>query len=47
MATATSVEIFLNVKFETPGTYWVEVMLDGDMKIRYPLQAREVKQKGQ
>jgi len=45
MATATSVEIFLNVKFETPGTYWVEVMLNGDMKIRYPLQAREVKQK--
>jgi hypothetical protein len=47
MATATSVEIFLNVTFETPGTYWVEVMLDGDMKIRYPLQAREVKQKQQ
>ncbi len=45
MATATSVEIFLNVTFENPGTYWVEVMLDGDMKIRYPLQAREVKKK--
>ena len=45
MATATSVEIFLNVKLETPGTYWVEVMLEGNMRIRYPLQAREVKQK--
>jgi hypothetical protein len=45
MATATSVEIFLNVKLETPGTYWVEVMLEESMRIRYPLQAREVKQK--
>ncbi|NQU40572.1 MAG: hypothetical protein HQ523_11510 [Lentisphaerae bacterium] len=44
MATATSVEIFLNVKLETPGIYWVEVMLNGNMRIRYPLQAREVKQ---
>ncbi len=42
MATATSVEIFLNVKLDTPGTYWVEVILDGNMRIRYPLQAREV-----
>ncbi len=42
MATATSVEIFLNVKLENPGTYWVEVMLNGDMRIRYPLQARQV-----
>jgi hypothetical protein len=39
------VEIFLNVKLETPGTYWVEVMLEGQMKIRYPLQAHEVKPK--
>ena len=45
MATATSVEIFLNVKLETPGTYWVEVILEESMRIRYPLQAREVKQK--
>ncbi|MBT3296369.1 MAG: hypothetical protein HN919_00635 [Verrucomicrobia bacterium] len=46
-ATATSVEIFLNVKLETPGTYWVEVILEESMRIRYPLQAREVKQKSQ
>lgn len=43
VATATSVEIFLNVKFETEGTYWVEVLLNDDLKIRYPLQARTVK----
>jgi len=42
-ATATSVEFFLNVKFETPGTYWVEILLDGDLKLRHPLKARIVK----
>jgi hypothetical protein len=46
MATATSVEVFLNVKLETPGTYWVEVLIEGDLRIRYPLQAREVKAGG-
>jgi hypothetical protein len=42
-ATATSVEFFLNVKFEAEGTYWVEVLLDGDLKLRYPLKTRQVK----
>jgi hypothetical protein len=42
-ATATSVEIFLNVKFETAGTYWIEILLDGDLKLRYPLKAATVK----
>jgi hypothetical protein len=37
-ATATNVEIFLNVEFLTEGTHWVEVLLDGDLKIRYPLR---------
>lgn len=41
-ATATSVEFFLNVKFETAGTYWVEILLDGDIKVRYPLKARQI-----
>ena len=41
-ATATSVEFFLNVKFDATGTYWVEILLDGDMKLRYPLKARTV-----
>ena len=45
MATATSVEVFLNVRFETEGAYWVEVLLEGDLKLRYPLQARRVKRK--
>jgi hypothetical protein len=41
-ATATCVELFLNVRFETEGTYWVEVLLEGDLKLRYPLKARMV-----
>lgn len=37
-ATATNVEAFINVKFEEPGVYWIEILLDGDLKIRYPLR---------
>ncbi len=40
--TATSVEIFLNTALESAGTYWVEVLLDGNLKIRYPLTLRKV-----
>ncbi len=40
---ATCVEIFLNVKLETPGTYWVEVLLNNQLKIRYPLKAAQIK----
>lgn len=36
-ATATNVEILGNVSFEQAGTHWVEVLLDGDLKLRYPL----------
>jgi hypothetical protein len=42
-ATATSVEFFLNVRFEGEGTYWVEIVLDGSLKLRYPLRARRVR----
>ncbi|MBN1558022.1 MAG: hypothetical protein JW951_07740 [Lentisphaerae bacterium] len=42
-ATATSVEFFVNVRFETEGTYWVEVLLEDDLRLRYPLRARAVK----
>ncbi len=38
-ATATCVEIFINVRLESPGTYWVEILLDGNLKLRYPLRA--------
>jgi hypothetical protein len=42
-ANATSIEFFLNVRFETEGTYWIEVLLDGDLKLRYPLKAALVR----
>jgi hypothetical protein len=37
-ATATNVEVFLNVEFQQEGTHWVEVLLDKDLKLRYPLR---------
>ncbi|HMP90118.1 MAG TPA: hypothetical protein PJ991_07945 [Kiritimatiellia bacterium] len=42
-ATATNVEVFLNVEFRDEGTHWVEIMLDGDLKIRYPLRVNIAK----
>ena len=41
-ANATCIEMFMNVRLETEGTYWVEILLDGDLKLRYPLKARQV-----
>lgn len=40
---ATNVEVFLNVVFPEPGTYWVEILLEGDLKIRYPLRVNLLK----
>ena len=41
-STATNVEAFMNVSFQEEGTYWVEILLDGDLKIRYPLRVAKV-----
>ena len=41
-ATATNVELFLNLEFHGPGTHWVEVLLDKDIKIRFPLRVGQV-----
>jgi len=41
-ANATCVEIFLNVKLEAAGTYWIEVLLDNQLKLRYPLKAAQI-----
>ena len=43
-ATATAVEFFMNVQFRDPGVYWVETLLDGDLKLRYPLRVSVVQQ---
>jgi len=41
-AAATSVEVFMNVTFPETGTYWVEILLEGDLKIRYPLRVNRI-----
>ncbi len=41
-ATATNVEAFMNVSFKEDGTYWIEILLDGDLKIRYPLRVSQI-----
>lgn len=41
-ATATNVEAFMNVAFEQEGAYWIEILLDGDLKIRYPLRVNKI-----
>jgi hypothetical protein len=34
---ATNVTVFGQVKFETPGAYFIEILVDDVMKLRYPL----------
>ncbi len=42
-ATATNVEVFVNVEFPDYGLYWVEILLDGELKLRYPLRIYQIK----
>jgi hypothetical protein len=44
---ATNVTLFGQVKFETQGTYYVEVLVDDVMKIRFPIPVRVVQAPGQ
>ena len=46
-ASATNVELFMNVEFATPGTHWIEVLLDDDLKIRFPLRVLQVRRPSQ
>jgi hypothetical protein len=34
---ATNVTLFAQVEFKIPGTYYVEVLVDDVMKLRYPV----------
>jgi hypothetical protein len=34
--------VFVNVSFEEIGTHWVEIMLNNDLKVRYPLRVSQV-----
>jgi len=41
-STVTNVEFFINLRLETEGVYWIEILLDGQMKLRYPLRVNRV-----
>ncbi len=41
-ATVTSVSLMRNIPIPRPGRYWVEVLLDGDLKTRYALMALQL-----
>lgn len=43
-ATATNVELFLNVEFDQPGTYWIEIYLEDRLRLSYPLRVAQVQQ---
>ena len=40
---ATNVTVFGQVQFEVPGTYYIEVLVDDVMKLRFPLSVAVVK----
>jgi hypothetical protein len=42
-ASATNVEVFFNVQFNEAGTYWVEVLIEDQLKVRYPLRVAQVR----
>jgi hypothetical protein len=44
---ASGVMVFGNVKFETAGVYYIEVLVDDVMKIRYPVVVQHVPQPNQ
>lgn len=43
-SSVTNIELFINVKFEQEGTHWVEILLENDLKLRYPLRVNRVAQ---
>ncbi len=45
LANVTSVSLFRNIRFPHPGRYWMEVLLDGDLKQRYSLMVLKMEEK--
>ena len=41
-ASATNIEVFLNTEFREPGLHWVEISLDDDLKLRFPLRVQKI-----
>jgi len=42
-ASATHIEVFLNLEFRAPGVHWVEILLDDDLALRYPLRVAQAR----
>ncbi|MCC7518061.1 MAG: hypothetical protein IT578_02630 [Verrucomicrobiae bacterium] len=38
----TQISVFANVQFQQEGVYWVEVMLDSALKLRFPFPIRKI-----
>lgn len=38
---STTIEFFVNLKIPAPGDYWVEVLLDRQLRLRYPLHVQK------
>ncbi len=38
LSTATNVELFVNLTFDEPGAYWIEIMIDDSLKLAFPLR---------
>ena len=43
----TNVNIFGGLQFKEPGTYHVEILLDGELKLHYPLRVMIIQPPGQ
>ncbi|MGI6086709.1 MAG: DUF6941 family protein [Kiritimatiellia bacterium] len=37
-STMTNVEFFVNLNFPEPGAYWMEILLENELRLRYPLR---------
>ncbi len=39
---ATNIQVFVNAQIPAEGLYWVEILLDNELKLRYPLRANRI-----
>jgi hypothetical protein len=46
LANITAISVFRQLTFPKEGRYWVEVLLNGDLKQRYPLTALKMQLQG-
>jgi len=41
-AVVTNIEFFINVAFAESGVHWIEVLLNDDLKLRFPLRVSKI-----